>query len=54
MYDGHFDLAAPLIPAGSGCVISSGIGMGFSVVGPAARLKSLREIMQEKESDEGD
>src|SRR5258708_39070093 len=26
-YDGHFDLAPPPIPAGSGCVISSRIGM---------------------------
>ena len=32
-YDGHFDLAPPPIPAGSGCVISSRIGMGISVAG---------------------
>jgi hypothetical protein len=31
-YDGHFDLA----PFGSGCVISSRIGMGISVAGPGA------------------
>src|SRR6476660_8745674 len=30
-YDGYFDLAPPPIPAGSGCVISSRIGMGISV-----------------------
>jgi hypothetical protein len=35
-YDGHFDLAPPPIPAGSGCVISSRIGMGISVAGPGA------------------
>jgi hypothetical protein len=42
------------VPAGSGCVISSRIGMGISVAGPAARPKSLREIMKEKESNEPD
>jgi hypothetical protein len=33
-YDGYFDSAPPPIPAGSGCVISSRIGMGISVAGP--------------------
>jgi len=33
-YDGYFDSAPPLIPAGSGCVISSRIAMGISVAGP--------------------
>jgi hypothetical protein len=36
------------------CVISSRIGMDISVAGPAARPKSLREIMKEKESNERD